>query len=135
MCLAEGAVTAQAPAGQGAAGKVALRLTVAIATTPDLGAARTLIPPTNGRVPQRNPAKLSTMAGTHVVQVLLYFNLQRLFVSSLSHLKGVNSVDRGRDTSLPSIFVRVNLLAGFISTPHLGMTPCINDVCSLSSII
>ena len=50
MCLTGGAVTAQAPAGQPAAGKVALRLIVAIATTLDLGAAQTLIPPTNGRV-------------------------------------------------------------------------------------
>ena len=69
MCLTGGAVTAQAPAGQAAAGRVALRLTVAIATTPDLGAAQTLIPPTNGRVPPRNPAKLLTTAGTHMVQV------------------------------------------------------------------
>lgn len=51
MCLTGGAVTTQAPAGQAAAGRVALRLTVAIATTLDLGAAQTPIPPTNGRVP------------------------------------------------------------------------------------
>lgn len=69
MCLTGGAVTAQAPAGQAAAGRVAPRLTVAIATTPDLGAAQTLIPPTSGQVPPQNPANLSTTAGTHVVQV------------------------------------------------------------------
>lgn len=71
MCLTGGAVTARAPAGQAAAGRVALRLTVAIATTPDLGAAQTLIPPTNGQAPPRSPVNLPTRAGTHVVQVRL----------------------------------------------------------------
>lgn len=73
MCLTGGAVTAQAPAGQAAAGRAALRLTVATATTLDLGAAQTLIPPTNGRVLPRSPAKLPTTAGTHAVQVRLFF--------------------------------------------------------------
>lgn len=72
MCLTGGAVTAQAPAGQAAAGRVARRLTVAIATTPDLGAARTLIPPTSGQVPPRNLANLPTTAGTHAAQVRLF---------------------------------------------------------------
>lgn len=69
MCLTGGAVTAQAPAGRAAAGRAAPRPTVAIATTPDPGAAQTPIPPSNGRVPPRNPAKLPTTAGTHAVQV------------------------------------------------------------------
>lgn len=73
MCLTGGAVTAQAPAGQAAAGRAAQRLTVAIATTPDLGAAQSQIPPTNGQVPPRRPANLLTASGTHEVQVRLFF--------------------------------------------------------------
>lgn len=73
MCVTGGAVTAQAPAGQAAAGRAAPRLTVAIATTPDLGAAQTLIPPTNGQVPLRNHVNLPTTAGTHAAQVPLFF--------------------------------------------------------------
>lgn len=75
MCLAGGAVTAQAPAGQAAAGRAALRLTVAIAMTLDPGAAPTLILPTNGRVPLQNPINLPATAGKHEVQVGFYFYL------------------------------------------------------------
>lgn len=71
MRLAGAAATARAPAGQAAAGRAALKWTVAIATTPDLGAARTRIPPTSGRVPRPNPVSLPTTAGTHAAQVRL----------------------------------------------------------------
>lgn len=70
MCLTGGVVTAQAPAGQAAAGRVAQRQTVATATTPDLGAAPTPpIPPTSGRIPPLNPSNLSITAGMHELQV------------------------------------------------------------------
>lgn len=71
MCITGGAVRAQAPAGQAAAGRAAPRWTVATATTPDLGAAQTRTPPTNGQVPLRNPVNLPATAGTHVGQVCL----------------------------------------------------------------
>lgn len=63
MCLTGGAVTAQAPAGQAAAGRVAPTLTVATATTPRHGAAWTPIPRTSGQVPPRNPTNQQTTAG------------------------------------------------------------------------
>ena len=69
MCLTGRAVTAQAPAGQAAASTVAPIPSVAMATSPNLGAARTLILPTSGLVPLRNPANWPTTAGMHVVQV------------------------------------------------------------------
>lgn len=69
MRLTGAAATARAPAGQAAAGRAALKWTVAIATTPDLGAARTRIPPTSGRVRRPNPANLPTTAGTRTAQV------------------------------------------------------------------
>lgn len=104
MCLTGGAVTAQAPAGQAAAGRAAQRLTVAIATTPDLGAAQSQIPPTNGQVPPRRPANLLTTSGTHEVQVRLFFFffVLRLSVTfndfvtlPVSHVQGVNSLIKG----------------------------------------
>lgn len=73
MCLSGGAVTALAPVGQAAAGRAAPRPTVAIATTPDLGAAPTPIPPTSGQVPPQNPVNLPTTAGRHEAQVRFFF--------------------------------------------------------------
>lgn len=67
MCLTGGAVTAQAPAGQAAAGRAAQRLTVAMAMNPNLGAAPTRIPLTNGQVQLRNLTNQPTTVGTHVV--------------------------------------------------------------------
>lgn len=72
MRLTGGAVTAQAPAGQEAAGRAALRQTVAIATTPDPGAAPSRTPPTSGQVSPPNPTNLPVPAGTHEVQVRLF---------------------------------------------------------------
>lgn len=63
MCLTGGAVTAQAPAGQAAAGRVAPTLTVATATIPHHGAAWTPIPHTSGHVQLRNPTNQQTTAG------------------------------------------------------------------------
>lgn len=71
MRLTGAAATARAPAGQAAAGRAALKWTVAIATTPDLGAAPTRIPPTSGRVRRPNPASLPTTAGMRAAQVRL----------------------------------------------------------------
>lgn len=71
MSVTGGAVKAQAPAGQAAAGRAASRLTVAIATTPDLGAAPTRIPPTSGRIPPQKPVSLPATAGTPAAQVCL----------------------------------------------------------------
>lgn len=63
---------ARAPAGQAAAGRAALRLTVAITMTLDLGAALTLILPTSGLVLLRNPISLPATAGTCEVQVFFF---------------------------------------------------------------
>lgn len=70
MCLTVAAMAAQTPAGQAAAGRAAQRPTVAIAMNLDLGAAPTLIPPTNGQVPRQNLDNLPATAGRHKVQVL-----------------------------------------------------------------
>lgn len=93
-------MTAQAPAGQEAAGRAALRLTVAIATTPDLGAAPSRIPPTSGQVSPPNPTNLPVPAGTHEVQVCLfklYFkkNKKNILTLLTSRHRGVNSVTKG----------------------------------------
>lgn len=69
-----GVVTAQAPAGQAAAGRAARRQTVATATTPDLGAAPTPILRTSGRIPRPNPSKLSTTAGMRELQAPSLFS-------------------------------------------------------------
>lgn len=87
MRLTGAAVIARAPAGRAAAGRAALKWTVAIATTPDLGAARTQIPPTSGRVRHLNPASLPTTAGTHAAQVRLRGITRGSGAATRSHLR------------------------------------------------
>uniref|UniRef100_A0A3P9HSQ4 R3H domain-containing protein n=1 Tax=Oryzias latipes TaxID=8090 RepID=A0A3P9HSQ4_ORYLA len=70
----QGAATAQAPAGRAAAGRAAWRLTVTIATTPDLGAAQTPTPPTSGRIRGPNPTSLPATTGTHEVHFFIFFS-------------------------------------------------------------
>lgn len=99
MCLAGGAVKAQAPAGQAAAGRAALKPTVAITMTLNLGAALTLILPTSGLVPLQRPISLPATAGKHEVQVFIFLPSVRITINllthTMSHLEGVNSVIKG----------------------------------------
>jgi len=122
---------AQAPAGQVAAGRAALRPTVAIAMTPDLGAAQTLTPPISGQALRRKSANLPATAGIHEVQVRLFVNFRTTFenLSSLlaSHHRAVNSVAEGLTVHFSASVCRQTFWAGSIITaPHFGKSLLIN---------
>lgn len=92
-------MTAQAPAGPAAAGRAASRQIVAIATTPDPGAAPTRIPPISGRVPPPNPTHLPVTATTREVQVCLFklyiYKKNNILSLLASRHQGVNSATEG----------------------------------------